>query len=90
MVQNIHDIEVFRYRPFQVVVQDFQGVFHLEGFQVFPQPVHGKFSHTAPRHIWTNRTVSTGNRWLYPVPAKHFPRLLDEAVFLSPPMGLNP
>ena len=35
---------------------------HLEDFQVFSQPVHGKFRHTAPRHIWTNWMASTGNQ----------------------------
>ena len=29
MIQNIHNIEVFRHSPFQVIVQDFQGVLHL-------------------------------------------------------------
>ena len=73
MVQNIHNVEILRHRPFQIIVQDFQGVLHLEAFQVFPQPVHGKFTHTAPRHIWTNRRASRENLSLCPVPAEHFP-----------------
>ena len=62
MVQNIYNIEILHHSPFQVVVQDFQGDFHLKGFQVFPQPVHGKFNHTAPHRVWTNRTVSRGSQ----------------------------
>ena len=64
---DIHNIEVFRYGPFQIIVQDFQRVFHLEAFQVFPQPVHGKFSHRAPRHIWIDQMTSEGSQSLYPV-----------------------
>ena len=39
MVQNVHNVEIFRHRPFQIVIQNLQGVLHLEAFQVFPQPV---------------------------------------------------
>ncbi len=62
VVQNVYNVEVLRHGPFQVVVQDLQGVFHLESFQILPQPVHGKLSHTVPRHIWTNRKASKGNQ----------------------------
>ena len=62
MVQDIHNIEVFRHSPFQIVVQNLQGIFHLKAFQVFPQPVHRKFTHIAPHHTWTNQKVPKGNQ----------------------------
>ena len=36
MIQNTHNVEVFCHRPFQVVVQNFQRVLHLQAFQVLP------------------------------------------------------
>ena len=51
MVQDVHNIEVFGHSPLQIIIQNLQGVFYLETFQVSPQPVHSKFSHIAPRHI---------------------------------------
>ena len=35
MIQNLHNVEIFRNSPFQVIVQDLQCVLHLEAFQVF-------------------------------------------------------
>ena len=62
VIQNLHNVEVFRNSPFQVVVQDFQCVLHLEAFQVFPKPVHRQLTHTAPRHTGSNLWISAGSQ----------------------------
>ena len=62
MIKNLHNIEFVCNSPFQVVVQDFQRVLHLEAFQVFPESVHRQLTHTAPRHTGSNLWISAGSQ----------------------------
>lgn len=62
VIENLHNVEFVRNSPFQVVVQDFQCVLHLEAFHVFREPVHSQLTHTAPRHTGSKLWISAGNQ----------------------------
>lgn len=62
IIKNLHNVEFVSNSPFQVVVQDFQRVFHLEALQVFPESVHRQLTHTAPRHTGLNLWISVGSQ----------------------------
>ena len=62
MAENLHDVQVVVHGALQVVVEDFQGILHLQAFKIFPKPFHRQFTDTAPRHTGSDHGDSSGNQ----------------------------
>lgn len=51
VIENLHNVEFVSNSPFQVVTRISA-----------PEPVHGQFTHTAPRHTGSNPWISSGGQ----------------------------